>query len=115
MNYLSCLSIKAEQLLRLCGSAGHLVEGPVLDGSIQHLDNGVCGAVVVDWTLGSSWPDLQHIGDSGRLASTGADGDSQITLPLKSLVKLTPRSIDAESKTTRTDIKMFMYLIICSH
>ena len=89
-----------EQLLRVCGGAGHLVEGPVLDGSIQHLDNGVCGAVVVDWTLGSSCPDLQHIGDSGRLASTEADGDSQIFLCLKSLVKLTPRSVDAESNKT---------------
>ena len=95
------MSIKLEQRLRVAaGSAGHLVEGPVLDGSIQHLDNGVCGAVVVDWTLGSSWPDLQHIGDTRGLASTGADGDSQITLPLKSLVKLTPRSVDAESSKT---------------
>ena len=58
----------------------------------------------MDWTLGPSWPDLKHIGDSGRLASTGADGDSQITLCLKSLVKLTFRSVDAESiKTGKRD------------
>ena len=52
----------------------------------------------MDWTLGPSWPDLQHIGDTGRLASTGADSDSQIALCLKSLVKLTSRSVDAEPR-----------------
>ena len=87
------MSIKLEQCLRVAaGSAGHLVEGPVLDGPVQNLDDGEGGAMVVNRTLGSRRPYLQHIGDTRGLAGIISNGDSEIALLLKSLVQSTPWS-----------------------
>ena len=38
-HYLPFLSFKAEQFLRLSNNVLHLVEGPVLNGPVQHLEN----------------------------------------------------------------------------
>ena len=84
------MSIKLEQCLRLTGgSAWHLVEGPVLNGPVQNLDDGKGGAMVVYWTLGSRRPYLQHVGDTRRLAGVKSNGDSEVALILKSLVQST--------------------------
>ena len=84
------MSIKLEQRLRVAaGSAGHLVEGPVLNGAIQNLDDGKGGAMVVNRTLGSRRPYLQHIGDTRGLAGVISNGNSEIALLLKSLVQST--------------------------
>ena len=93
------MSIKVEQCLRMAaGSARHLVEGPVLDGAIQNLDNGKGGAMVVYWTLGSRRPYLQHIGDTRGLAGVKSNGDSEVALILKSLVQSTSWSLNAVPK-----------------
>ena len=91
------MSIKSKQLLLLCGNVGHLVEGPILNGSIKHLDNGISGAVVVDRTLCPCWPDLQHVRDTWGLARMVPNSDSQIALSLKGLIKLTLGCVDAVS------------------
>ena len=84
------MSIKLEQCLRVAaGSAGHLVEGPILNGPVQNLDDCKGGAMVVYWTLGSRRPYLQHIGDTRGLAGEISNGDSEIALLLKSLVQST--------------------------
>ena len=93
------MSIKVEQCLRMAaGSAGHLVEGPVLDGAIQNLDNGKGGAMVMYWTLGSRRPYLQHIGDTRRLAGVKSNGDSEVALIPESLIQSTSWSLNAVPK-----------------
>ena len=74
------------------GSAWHLVEGPVLDCPVQNLDDGKGGAMVVNRTLGSRRPYLQHIGDTRGLAGVISNGNSEIALIPESLVQSTPWS-----------------------
>ena len=93
------MSIKLEQCLWVAaGSAGHLVEGPVLNGPVQNLDDGKGGAMVVNRTLGSRRPYLQHIGDTRGLAGVKSNGDSEVALILKSLVQSTSWSLNAVPK-----------------
>ena len=93
------MSIKVEQCLRMAaGSARHLVEGPVLDGAIQNLDNGKGGAMVVYWTLGSRRPYLQHVGDTRGLAGVKSNGDSEVALIPESLIQSTSWSLNAVPK-----------------
>ena len=93
------MSIKVEQCLRVAaGSAGHLVEGPVLDCPVQNLDDGKGGAMIVDWTLGSRRPNLQHIGDTRGLAGVKSNGDSEVALIPESLIQSTSWSLNAVPK-----------------
>ena len=93
------MSIKLEQFLWLAaGSAGHLVEGPVLNGAVQNLDDGKGGAMVVYWTLGSRRPYLQHVGDTRGLAGVKSNGDSEVALIPESLIQSTSWSLNAVPK-----------------
>ena len=93
------MSIKLEQCLRLAaGSAWHLVEGPVLNGPVQNLDDGKGGAMVVNRTLGSRRPYLQHVGDTRGLAGGKSNGDSEVALIPESLIQSTSWSLNAVPK-----------------
>ncbi len=75
--------------LRVVHRARHLVVSPVLDCPEDDLEDGAHGAVVVDGAPGARGPELQDVGDPGRLPGAGADGDPEVALTLESLVQQT--------------------------